>query len=41
MALGKKGWFVLDHDPIYLAHGSYGGCLKLAFEDRLIWHKKL
>ena len=41
MALGRKGWFVLDHDPIYLAHGSYGGCLKLAFENRLIWHKKL
>jgi len=41
MAIGKKGWFVLDPDPIYLAHGSYGGCLKLAFEDRLIWHKKL
>ena len=41
MALGKKDWFVLDHKPIYLAHGSYGGCLKLAFENRLIWHKKL
>ncbi len=41
MALGRKDWFVLDPNPIYLTHGNFGGCLKVAFDNRLFWHQKL
>ena len=32
MAIGRKDWFVLDSETIYLTHGSYGACLKDAFD---------
>ena len=41
MAFGKKEWFTIDHKPTYLAHGSFGGCLSIAYEDRLSWYEKL
>ena len=41
MALGKKDWLVLDPDPIYLTHGSFGLCLKEAFDNRIKWQKKI
>lgn len=41
MAFGKKEWFMIDHEPTYLAHGSFGGCLSVAYEDRLSWYEKL
>lgn len=41
MAFGKKEWFTIDHEPTYLAHGSFGGCLSVAYEDRLSWYEKL
>ena len=41
MAIGKKEWFSVDHGPIYLAHGSFGGCFNIAYEDRLRWYEKL
>ena len=41
MAIGKKEWFSIDHEPIYLAHGSFGGCFSIAYEDRLRWYEKL
>ena len=41
MAIGRKDWFVLDPKPIYLTHGNFGGCLKVAFDNRLYWHQKL
>ncbi len=41
MALGRKDWFVLDPEPIYLTHGNFGGCLQVAFDNRLFWHQKL
>ncbi len=41
MALGQKDWFTLDSKSIYLTHGNFGGCLKVAFENRLFWHQKL
>lgn len=41
MALGKKDWFTLDSKPIYLTHGNFGACLKVAFESRLFWQQKL
>ena len=41
MAIGKKEWFTIDHKPTYLAHGSFGGCLSVAYEDRLSWYEKL
>jgi len=41
MAIGKKDWFTLDSKSIYLTHGSFGGSLKIAFDERLKWQKKL
>ena len=41
MALGQKDWFTLDPKPIYLTHGNFGACFKVAFENRLFWHQKL
>ena len=41
MAIGKKEWFTIDHEPTYLAHGSFGGCFSVAYEDRLSWYEKL
>ena len=41
MSIGKKDWFVIDSKPIYLTHGNFGGCLKVAFDNRLFWHQKL
>ena len=41
MAIGKKEWFMIDHKPIYLTHGNYGGSLKCAFHNKLNWQSKL
>ena len=41
MALGRKDWFQIDPKPIYLAHGSFGGCFSVAYENRLSWYEKL
>jgi len=41
MAINKKEWFTIDQKPIYLAHGSFGGCFKTAYNSRLKWYEKL
>ena len=41
MALGRKDWFTLDSESIYLTHGSYGASLKVAFNEKLKWQKRL
>jgi len=41
MAIDKRDWFMLDEKTVYLTHGSYGGCLKTAFDNRIKWHKKI
>ena len=41
MALGRKDWFTLDFESIYLTHGSYGASLKVAFNEKLKWQKRL
>ena len=41
MAIDKKDWFMLDEKTVYLTHGTFGGCLKTAFDNRIKWHKKI
>ena len=41
MAIGKRDWFMLDEKTVYLTHGTFGGCLKTAFDNRIKWHKKI
>ena len=41
MAIGKKKWFMLDEESVYLTHGTFGGCLKVAFDNRVKWHQKI
>ena len=41
MSIGKRNWFVLDKKTVYLTHGTFGGCLKVAFDNRVNWHQKI
>tara|TARA_Y100001960_G_scaffold315732_1_gene381693 strand:+ start:119 stop:1297 length:1179 start_codon:yes stop_codon:yes gene_type:complete len=41
MAIGQKDWFILDPQTVYLTHGTFGGCLKTAFDNKVKWHKKI
>ena len=41
MAIDKRDWFMLDEKTVYLTHGTFGGCLKTAFDNRIKWHKKI
>ena len=41
MAIGQKDWFVLDPKPVYLTHGTFGACLKVAFDNKIKWQKKI
>ena len=40
MAIGQKDWFILDPELVYLTHGTFGGCLKVAFDNKIKWQKK-
>ena len=41
MAIGRKDWFTLNPESIYLTHGTFGACLKVAFNSRIKWQEKL
>ena len=41
MAIGKKDWFVIDPKSVYLTHGTFGACLKVAFDSKIKWQQKI
>jgi len=41
MAFGKKDWFMIDTKSVYLTHGTFGGCLKVAFDNKIKWQQKI
>jgi len=41
MAIGQKDWFMINSDSIYLTHGTYGACLKIAFDSKIKWQQKI
>ena len=41
MPIGQKDWFMIDPDSVYLTHGTFGGCLKVAFNNKIKWQQKI
>jgi len=41
MAIGQKDWFMIDPESVYLTHGTFGGCLKVAFDSKIKWQQKI
>tara|TARA_B110000014_G_scaffold216456_1_gene170573 strand:+ start:1847 stop:3025 length:1179 start_codon:yes stop_codon:yes gene_type:complete len=41
MAIGRKDWFMIDPESVYLTHGTFGACLKVAFDSKMKWQHKI
>jgi len=41
MAIGQKDWFMIDSESVYLTHGTFGACLKVAFDSKIEWQQKI